>query len=147
MAYDDQNVFARILRGEAPAHLVYEDAHSVAFMDLMPQVDGHTLVVPRAPAEGLFDIPPDALAHLVRATQLVARAVRRAFAPAGMMILQLNGAAAGQSVFHLHFHIVPRNHGIDLRLHAREVARDALLADHAARIREALRDLAGGRER
>jgi histidine triad (HIT) family protein len=139
MAYDDRNVFAKILRGEAPAHIVYEDAHSVAFMDIMPQVDGHTLVVPREPAEDLFDVQPDALAHLIRATQIVAHGVRQAFTPAGVMILQLSGAAAGQSVFHLHFHIVPRNHGIDLKLHARQVAPQETLAEHAERIRRALR--------
>ena len=111
MPYDDNNVFARILRGEAPAHIVYEDDSSVAFMDLMPQVDGHTLVVPRTPAEDLFDIEPDALAGLIRATQHVARGVRRAFDAQGIMIAQLSGVAAGHSVFHLHFHVLPRNHG------------------------------------
>jgi histidine triad (HIT) family protein len=138
MAYDESNVFARILRGEAPAHVVYEDAHSVAFMDLMPQVDGHTLVVPRAPAEDLFDIESDALAQLIRATQYVARGVRAAFDAHGVMIAQLSGAAAGQTVFHLHFHILPRNHGVEFKLHARNVADAAVLADHARRIRAAL---------
>jgi histidine triad (HIT) family protein len=136
--YDDNNVFARILRGEAPAHIVYEDDSSVAFMDLMPQVDGHTLVVPRTPAEDLFDIEPDALAGLIRATQHVARGVRRAFDAQGIMIAQLSGVAAGQSVFHLHFHVLPRNHGIDLKLHARTVADATVLAEHARRIRAAL---------
>lgn len=138
MAYDDNNVFAKILRGEASAHVVYEDAHSLAFMDLMPQVDGHTLVIPRDRAEGLFDIEPDRLAHLIRATQTVARAVQTAFAAPGVMIAQLNGAAAGQSVFHLHFHILPRHRGLEFKLHAREVAEATLLADHARRIRSAL---------
>jgi histidine triad (HIT) family protein len=138
MAYDEHNVFARILRGEAPAHIVYEDDRSVAFMDLMPQVDGHTLVVPRTPAENLFDIEPDALAALIRATQHVARGVRAAFDAQGIMIAQLSGAAAGQTVFHLHFHILPRNHGIEFKLHARTVADAAVLADHARRIRAAL---------
>jgi histidine triad (HIT) family protein len=136
--YDENNVFARILRGEAPAHIVYQDDSSVAFMDLMPQVDGHTLVVPRQPAEDLFDVEPDALAGLIRATQRVARGVRTAFDAQGVMIAQLSGVAAGQSVFHLHFHILPRNHGIDLKLHARTVAEDAVLAEHARRIRAAL---------
>lgn len=141
MTYDERNVFARILRGEAPAHVVYEDAHSVAFMDLMPQVDGHTLVVPRAPAEDLFDIEPDALAQLIRATQHVARGVRAAFDAHGVMIAQLSGAAAGQTVFHLHFHILPRNHGIEFKLHARTVADAAVLAERARRIRAALATL------
>ncbi len=138
MAYDDQNIFAKILRGEAPAHLVYEDEHCVAFMDVMPQVHGHTLVIPRAPAEDLFDIEPDTLAHTVRTTQHVARAVRTAFEAEGVMIAQLNGAAAGQSVFHLHFHILPRNAGLDFKLHAREMADPDLLAGHAEKIKAAL---------
>ena len=141
MAYDEHNIFARILRGEAPAHIVYEDAHSVAFMDLMPQVDGHTLVVPRAPAENLFDIEPAALAELIRATQHVARGVRTAFDAHGVMIAQLSGAAAGQTVFHLHFHILPRNHGIEFKLHARTAADASVLAGHARRIRAALATL------
>ncbi len=138
MAYDTRNVFAKILRGDATAHVVYEDDHSVAFMDIMPQVEGHTLVVPRAAAEDLFDIQPDSLAHLIRATQYVARGVKKAFDAHGVMIAQLSGAAAGQTVFHLHFHILPRNHGIEFKLHAREPADAALLAAHAARVRAAL---------
>jgi histidine triad (HIT) family protein len=138
VSYDDQNVFAKILRGQASAHVVYEDAHSVAFMDLMPQVEGHTLVIPRAPSMDLFDIEPDALAHLIRATQLVASAVKTAFAAPGVMIAQLSGAAAGQTVFHLHFHILPRHAGLEFRIHARDVADAALLAEHARRVRAAL---------
>jgi len=140
MAYDDRNVFAKILRGEAHAHVVYEDDHSIAFMDIMPQVDGHTLVVPKFAAQDLFDIPPADLAQLIRATQHVARGVRKAFSAQGVMIAQLNGAAAGQTVFHLHFHILPRNHGIEFKLHARQPADAVLLAGHADRIRAALND-------
>jgi histidine triad (HIT) family protein len=138
VAYNEQNVFAKILRGEAPAHVVYEDAHSVAFMDLMPQVDGHTLVIPRTAAEDLLDIDPEPLAHLIRATQIVARAVKTAFAAPGVMIAQLTGAAAGQTVFHLHFHILPRHAGLEFKLHARNVAPAAVLAEHASRVRAAL---------
>lgn len=138
MAYDDRNIFAKILRGEVPAHVVFEDAHSVAFMDIMPQVDGHTLVIPRTPAENLFDIEPNALAHLIQATQHVARGVQTAFSAAGVMIAQLNGSAAGQTVFHLHFHILPRHRGLEFRLHARDAAQPAVLADHARRVRAAL---------
>jgi histidine triad (HIT) family protein len=138
MAYDERNIFAKILRGEAPAHIVFEDANSLAFMDLMPQVEGHTLVIPRVPAENLFDIEPSALALLMRTTQHVARGVRAAFDAHGVMIAQLNGAAAGQSVFHLHFHILPRNHGIEFKLHARDAAPPDVLAEHARRIRAAL---------
>ncbi len=138
VAYDDRNIFAKILRGEAPAHIVFEDANSVAFMDLMPQVEGHTLVIPRLPAENLFDIEPNALAALIRTTQHVARGVRAAFDAQGVMIAQLNGAAAGQSVFHLHFHILPRNAGLEFKVHARDVERPDVLAEHARRIRAAL---------
>jgi len=138
MAYDRNNVFARILRGEIPAHKVFEDEHTLAFMDVMPQADGHTLVIPKAAAENLFDLPPQALAATILTTQRVARAVQQAFAAPGILIAQLNGAPAGQSVFHIHFHIVPRREGFDLRLHARDMADPAVLAAHAARVRAAL---------
>jgi len=138
MAYDPNNIFARILRGEIPAHTVYEDEHSLAFMDVMPQSDGHTLVIPKMPAENLFDVPPEALAATILCTQRVARAVKKAFDAPGVMIAQLNGPGAGQTVFHIHFHIVPRYNGIDLRFHAREMANPKVLADHAARVRVAL---------
>ena len=138
MAYDSNNVFARILRGEIPAHKVCEDERTLAFMDVMPQADGHTLVIPKHPAENLFDLPADDLAATIRTTQRVARAVRKAFDAPGIMIAQLNGPAAGQSVFHVHFHIVPRYAGIDLRFHARDMADPARLAEHAERVRAAL---------
>jgi len=138
MAYDPNNVFARILRGEVPAHKVHEDAFTLAFMDVMPQADGHTLVIPKYEAENLFDLPPESLAATILATQRVARAVKKAFDAPGLMIAQLNGRGAGQSVFHIHFHIVPRFDGIDLRFHAREMADQKLLAGHAAKIRAAL---------
>lgn len=138
MAYDQNNVFARILRDELPAHRVYEDAHTLAFMDVMPQVDGHTLVIPKAEAECIFDVPAESLAALALTTQRVARAVQQAFAAPGILVAQLNGRAAGQTVFHLHFHIIPRHRGIELGFHARDMADSKLLAGHAARIRAAL---------
>jgi histidine triad (HIT) family protein len=138
MAYDTNNVFARILRGEIPAHKVCEDERTLAFMDVMPQADGHTLVIPKHAAENLFDLPADDLAATIRTTQRVARAVKKAFDAPGIMIAQLNGPAAGQSVFHVHFHIVPRYAGIDLRFHSRDMADPALLAEHAGRVRAAL---------
>ena len=142
MSYDDNNPFALILRGEAPASVVYEDEHAIAFMDLMPQVEGHTLVIPRVPCLDLFDIPADALAATIRATQTVAVGVKRAFGAPGIMIAQLSGAEAGQTVFHLHFHILPRFAGIEFKLHAAAVADRAILEDHARRIRAALADTA-----
>jgi histidine triad (HIT) family protein len=138
MAYDTDNVFARILRGEIPAHKVHEDEHTLAFMDVMPQVDGHTLVIPRAPVANIFEVPPQALAATILTTQRVARAVQRAFDAPGILVAQLNGRAAGQSVFHLHFHVLPRHEGFDLRFHARDMADPKILAEHAARVRAAL---------
>jgi histidine triad (HIT) family protein len=138
MAYDTNNVFARILRGEVPAHRVFEDDRTLAFMDVMPQADGHTLVIPKHAAENLFDLPHEDLTATILTTQRVARAVKEAFEAPGVMIAQLNGPAAGQSVFHCHFHIVPRHAGIDLRFHARDMADHQLLATHAARVRAAL---------
>lgn len=138
MAYDDNNIFARILRGEVPAYKVHEDAATLAFMDVMPQSDGHTLVIPKSPAENLFDLDATALAPLMKTTQRVARAIQLAFKPDGLTLMQFNGAAAGQTVFHVHMHIVPRYAGQELRSHSRQMADSAVLAEHARRIREAL---------
>ena len=138
MAYDNNNIFAKILRGEADAHVVLDEEHCLAFMDLMPQSPGHTLVIPREPAESIFDLSAESLSVLVATTQRVARAVRTAFRPAGMMLLQLNGADAGQTVFHIHFHVIPRYPGEGLTLHARSIANTDDLRDHAARIRAEL---------
>lgn len=138
MNYDAENVFAKIIRDEAPAHRVYEDDSTLAFMDIMPQVDGHTLVIPKCPAVDLFDVPAEMLTRTIAVTQRVAVAVRSAFSADGVMVAQLSGAAAGQTVFHLHFHILPRHAGIDFRLHAKDVAPEALLAEHAERIRQVL---------
>ena len=138
MTYDPENIFAKILRGDAPAFKVYEDDHSMAFMDVMPQVDGHTLVIPKDNAENLHDADPTILGHTMRTTQIVAAAVKKAFAAPGIMIAQLNGPAAGQTVFHLHFHILPRHEGIEFRMHARDMADFGLLEQHAERVRAAL---------
>ena len=138
MSYDNNNVFAKIIAGDLPAHTVYVDDHCMAFMDLMPQAPGHTLVIPKAPAENLFDVPEEALRHTIAATQKVAAAVKQAFSAHGVMIAQLNGAAAGQTVFHLHFHIIPRQGGADLGIHSKEMADGAVLAEHAQRIKAAL---------
>lgn len=139
--YDKDNVFAKILRGEIPSFKVYEDPQTLAFMDAMPQSDGHTLVIPKTEARNLFDIEPDALAKLIKVTQHVARGVRKAFNPPGMRIIQFNEPAAGQTVFHIHFHIVPYYQGTELRTHARDWADRAVLAAHAERIRTALEQL------
>jgi histidine triad (HIT) family protein len=138
MAYDIENVFAKILRGEAPAFKVFETDHALAFMDIMPQVPGHTLVIPKDSAEGLFDTDPLILASTIQVVQTVAGAVKQAFEAPGIMIAQLNGAAAGQTVFHMHFHIMPRSQGLEFKLHAREMEDPAVLEAHAAKIRACL---------
>lgn len=138
MAYDNDNIFAKILRGEANAHVVLDEQHCFAFMDLMPQSIGHTLIVPREPAENIFDLSDAGLRELIATTRRVARAVQAAFDPTGMMIMQLNGVDAGQTVFHIHFHVVPRYPGDGLKLHGRSIADTAALAEHAAKIRAQL---------
>lgn len=138
MTYDSNNIFARILRGELPCHKVYEDEHTLAFMDVMPQADGHTLVIPKAAGVGLLDIPTDALQAAIATTQKVARAVKTALDAPGVMIVQLNGAPAGQTVFHLHFHIIPRAEGLQLKFHARDMEKPEVLAAMAERIRGAM---------
>ena len=137
-AYDSDNIFARILRGEIPAHTVYEDSDTLAFMDVMPQGEGHTLVIPKAPARGLLDAEPASLAALAATVQRVARAVKAAFAADGLTVFQYNEPAGGQTVFHLHVHIVPRHEGVPLKRHEGGMADPKLLASHAERIRAAL---------
>ena len=137
-AYDDQNIFAKILRGEIPCAKVYEDDLVLAFMDVMPQAEGHTLVVPKAPARGLLDVAPDTLAALIVRVQKVAAAVQTAFAADGLTILQYNEPAGGQSVFHLHFHVVPRTDGVALKPHAGGMANADVLKEQAALIAAAL---------
>jgi len=136
--YDPHNIFAKILRGEIPAQTVYEDAHTLAFMDVMPQADGHTLVIPKAPSRGLLDAQPEALAALIATVQRVGRAVKAAFSADGLSVFQYNETAGGQSVFHLHMHVVPRREGVPLRRHEGGMADPEVLAGHAARIRAAL---------
>ena len=118
MNYDPENVFAKILRGELPSHKVYEDDQTFAFMDVFPQTRGHTLVIPKAETTNFFDIEPDVLAGLIQKTQTVAKAVKAALNPDGVRIMQLNGTPAGQTVFHIHFHILPVWEGQDMGRHA-----------------------------
>ena len=135
MAYDDTNIFAKILRGELPCHKVYEDDHNFAFLDIMPRADGHTLVIPKAKAVNLFDISPDDLARLTGCIHRLAPLVRDAMEAEGIMIQQFNEAAAGQMVFHIHFHIVPRWPGEALRPPAQTMEDEDVLAAHAEKIR------------
>lgn len=139
MAYDSNNVFAKILRGELPCHKVFEDSHSLAFMDIMPQADGHTLVIPKLPAITMFDLDGAQLADLMGTVQTVAAAVKKAFEAPGIVLFQLNGAEAGQTVPHLHFHILPSSLGaLTKRTHAAQIEDPQKLADFAQRIRAAL---------
>ncbi|MGC3820109.1 HIT family protein [Acinetobacter sp. G11] len=107
MLYDDQNIFARIIRNELPAIKVYEDEHVLAFMDIMPQAEGHTLVVPKTPAITLLDLPPDAAAYTIQIVQKIAQAMKVALDVQGIVLMQLSGASAGQTVPHVHFHLIP----------------------------------------
>lgn len=137
MAYDESNVFARILRGELPAHKVYEDDTTLAFLDIMPTTRGHTLVLPKAKVVNLYEISDADLARLMSIVRRVARAAKRALSADGMTLAQFNEAAGGQSVFHLHFHVQPRWAGVPLRPHGTLKAdADALAADAALLRRE-----------
>ena len=118
MAYDEQNIFARILRGELPAIKVYEDDQVLAFMDIMPQADGHTLVIPKTPAVTLLDLPADAAAYTIQVVQKVAKAIEVGLDAQGIVLMQLSGAAAGQTVPHVHFHLIPSS--------VHELGKDAL---------------------
>jgi histidine triad (HIT) family protein len=138
MSYDSSNIFARILRGEIPCHRIYEDAHTLAFMDVMPQADGHCLVIPKQGSRNLLDADPAIFTPLLATVQKVARAAKQAFGAGGVLIKQYNEAAAGQTVYHLHVHIVPRIEGIDLRPHTGKMADPTVLAMHAGLIRAAL---------
>ncbi|MCB1887491.1 MAG: HIT family protein [Rhodocyclaceae bacterium] len=134
MAYDDSNVFARILRGELPCIKVFEDDHTLAFLDIMPQSDGHTLVLPKEPAVTLLDLSPEGATACILTTRRVAAAVQRAVGAPGLLISQFNGEAAGQTVPHVHFHIIPRFPGLKLKAHGRERGDPDRLDQIAARI-------------
>lgn len=107
MAYDNQNIFAKILRGEIPCTKVYEDDKTLAFMDIMPQADGHTLVIPKEPAETLFDLSPETAAYTINIVQKIGNAIKKALGAEGIVLMQLNGSKAGQTVPHIHFHLIP----------------------------------------
>ena len=138
MAYDPNNIFAKILRNELPSVRVYEDELTLAFMDIMPAVEGHTLVITKEAAEDILDLSPEGAAALIKTTQKVTLAVKRGLDCPGIMLAQLNGAAAGQTIPHIHFHILPRSEGADLRFHGRTVVKAEVLETVAARIRAAL---------
>ena len=138
MTYDPSNVFAKILRGEMPCTRVYEDAETLAFMDIMPRCDGHVLVIPKTPARNVLDASPAQLSACLVAVQKIARAQMKAFGAGGITIQQFNESAGGQVVFHLHYHLMPRHEGIALKPHTGKFEDSAVLAANAAKIKAAL---------
>ncbi len=138
MTYDNDNIFAKILRGEIPCQKVYEDDHTVAFMDVMPQAPGHTLVVPKAASRNLLDANAETLSALLPTVQKIGQAAKKAFEADGVTILQFNEGAAGQTVFHLHIHVIPRHEGVELVRHASGMEKPEVLEANAAKIRAAL---------
>ena len=137
-SYDSNNIFGKILRGEIPAHKVYEDDDTLAFMDVMPQAEGHVLVIPKAASRNLLDADPAVLGRLIGVVQKVAVAAKTAFEADGVTVMQFNEAPAGQSVFHLHFHILPRHEGIALKPHSGTMEDGGVLVANAEKLRRAL---------
>ena len=137
-AYDPQNPFAKILRGEFPCYKVYEDDHVLAFLDIMPRSPGHTLVIPKAAARNILDIDPDVLAHVTKVAQKVAKAAMRVFAADGMTLQQFSELAGGQVVFHLHMHVLPRHDGVAMLPPASRKEDVKVLEDNATKLIAAL---------
>ena len=133
-AYDPNNIFAKILRGEIPCHKVYEDDKALAFLDIMPRSPGHTLVIPKAPARNILDVTPDDYAHVARGAHKIAAGALTAFKADGITVQQFNEAAGGQVVFHLHMHVMPRHNGIALLPPASRKEDGKVLQDHAAKL-------------
>ena len=138
MAYDQNNIFAKILRGELPAYKVYEDDKALAFLDIMPRAPGHTLILPKSPARNLLDVDPDDLAHVAKVAQKVAKAAMTVFRADGITVQQFNEPAGGQVVFHLHVHVIPRHDGVSLKPPASAQEKAEVLAEHVAKLRAAL---------
>lgn len=141
MSYDPANIFARILRGELPAHVVEDTEHTLTFMDIMPKANGHALVIPKEDARNIYEVSDDALQKLITQVKRVAKASQRAFPGNGIRVIQLNGSEAGQSVFHLHFHVIPSADGMNFGFHGDVAADEASLAEHAQRLKQALIEL------
>lgn len=137
-AYDPGNIFAKILRGEIPSHKVYEDEHTLAFMDVMPQGRGHTLVIPKAPSRNILDADPETLLRVIPVVQKVAVAVKEAFEADGVTVIQFNEPASGQTIYHLHFHIIPRFDGVPLKPHSGTMEDQGVLSANAQKLRDVL---------
>jgi histidine triad (HIT) family protein len=137
-AYDPNNIFAKILRGELPCYKVYEDDKAFAFLDIMPRAEGHTLVLPKAPARNMLDIAPQDLAHVATVAQKIAKAAMKALGSDGVTIQQFNESAGGQVVFHLHVHVIPRKEGVAMKPPASAKVKPEALAKTAEAIAAAL---------
>ncbi len=140
MTSDPNCIFCRIVSGAAPAAIIYDDAKSMAFMDAMPQSIGHALIIPKRHAETIYDIDADEAEMLIDRVRRIAAAIRQSIKPDGLMVAQFNGAAAGQTVGHIHFHLIPRYEGVDLKRHANTLAKPEELAALRDRIRVALKN-------
>ena len=138
MGYDDDNVFAKILRDEMPSHRVYEDEQTLAFMEIMPVSKGHTLVIPKTKGENIFDLNVESLAAVIKTTKRVAEAIKKALEPSGVIVTQLNGAKAGQTVFHYHMHIIPVYEKAPFQPPANDLEDSKILASTAETIKQTL---------
>ncbi|TCV63582.1 histidine triad (HIT) family protein [Neorhizobium sp. R1-B] len=132
--YDTNNIFAKILRGEIPCHRIYEDDDTLAFMDVMPQSPGHLLVIPKAPSRNILDADPAVLSKLIPVVQKLAKAAKEAFEADGITVIQFNEPASGQTVYHLHFHVIPRYEGLALKPHSGKMEDNEVLAANAEKI-------------
>jgi histidine triad (HIT) family protein len=139
LSYDQNNIFAKILRGELPCHKVYEDEKTLAFLDIMPRAPGHTLVLPKSPARNLLDVDPADLAHVMQVAQKIARAGMKVFGADGVTVQQFNESAGGQVVFHLHVHVIPRHEGVAMKPPASVKEEPAVLSDQALKLAAALK--------
>ncbi len=137
-AYDNDNIFAKILRGDLPSIKIYEDDATLAFMDIMPQAHGHVQIIPKEPATNFLTLSAEAAMRVFATAHKLAPAIRRAMQAPGLMLIQLNGSAAGQSVSHYHLHIIPRESGLDIELHGQKMADMDELAEIAEKIRAEL---------
>ena len=137
-AYDPENIFAKIIKGDLPAFKIYEDDKAVAFLDIMPRAPGHALVIPKKGARNLFDVAPDDLAHVMKVAQKVAQAGMKAFDADGVTLQQFNEPAGGQVIFHLHVHVIPRKTGVAMKPPASEKEKPEVLEEQARKLRAAL---------
>jgi histidine triad (HIT) family protein len=137
-AYDPNNIFAKIIRGELPCHKIYEDERALVFLDIMPRAPGHALVIPKSAARNILDVDADDLAHVAKIAQKVARAGMQVFSADGVTVQQFNENAGGQVVFHLHVHVIPRKEGVAMKPPASEKEKPEVLADQAKKLSDAM---------